>query len=151
MSIDVGSRRLTESYIKTDPPSSTELSACAEAAGSQLAVVDRELPEARRARTVIGTAGTISTAVRVALGLRKYDREQMHHFTLRRDVIENVLHNFASTTRSDRGETFGVRPGEIDVIIGGMTMLATVMRHFDLNSILTSESDILDGLARSLQ
>ncbi len=138
-------------YIESDPPKPEELSNCITYAGAWLDDVDRELPQVHGAKTVLGVAGTISTAVSVEIGLPEYDRDQIHHFSLTRDAAEDVFRTLATETRADRAFNPGLPAGRIDTIVGGMAILVRTMRHFDLESLRASESDILDGLARSVQ
>ena len=37
------------------------------------------------------------------------------------------------------------------MIVGGALVLAELMRHFDFDTCLTSEADILDGLVSTLR
>jgi len=68
-SFDIGSVRLTEKHLASDPPAPEELSnAIAEAAG-WFDDLMREVPGAAAARTVVGLAGTISTVAAVEIGL----------------------------------------------------------------------------------
>lgn len=151
MSLDIGSVRVTEQYLDHDPPLPEELSACISVVGLWLDDVDREMPQAHDATTVIGVAGTVSTAVAVELGLPAYDRDQIHHFELTREAAEDVFRTLATEAMVDRAHNPGLPPGRVATIVGGMSILVKVMRHFDLDSIIASESDLLDGLARSLQ
>jgi len=151
ISLDIGSVRLTDKYIEHDPPRPEELSNCVTYVGAWLDDVDRGLPQAHNAKTVVGVAGTISTAVAVEIGLPEYDRDQIHHFTLTREAAEDVFRTLATENREDRAFNPGLPAGRVDTIVGGMAILVRVMRHFDLDSLLASESDILDGLARSVQ
>ena len=151
ISLDIGSVRLTDMYIETDPPLPEELSNCVTYTGAWLDDVDRELPQAHQAKTVVGVAGTISTAVAVEIGIPEYDREQIHHFTLTREAAEDVFRTLATEDRDDRSFNPGLPAGRVDTIVGGMAILVSIMRHFELDSLLASESDILDGLARSVQ
>ncbi|WP_419919095.1 exopolyphosphatase [Candidatus Poriferisocius sp.] len=150
LSIDVGCVRLTEKYLHSDPPLPEELHACLSVIGAHLDDVDREMPAARHARTFIGLAGTISTAAAVEQGLVVYDRDRIHHFELTRAAAEDVFRTLATECRADRAHNPGLEPGRVDVIVGGMTVLVKIMRHFDFDTCLVSESDILDGLVLSL-
>ena len=151
VSLDIGSVRLTDMYIESDPPAPEELSNCVTYTASWLDDVDRELPQAHQAKTVVGVAGTISTAVAVEIGLPDYDRDQIHHFTLTREAAEDVFRTLATEDCEDRAFNPGLPAGRVDTIVGGMAILVSIMRHFGLDSLLASESDILDGLARSVQ
>ena len=151
MSLDIGSVRLSEIYIEHDPPAPDELSACITVTGAWLEDVEREMPQVHTARTVVGVAGTVATAVAVEIGLPEYDRDEIHHFTLTREAAEDVFRTLATEDREQRAWNPGLPEGRVDTIVGGMSILVKTMRHFDLPSILASESDILDGLVRSMR
>ena len=150
MSLDVGCVRLTEKYLHGDPPLPEELHACLSVTGDHLDDVDREMPAVRQARTFVGLAGTISTAAAVEQGLHDYDRDKIHHFELTKAAAEDVFRTLATESRADRAFNPGLEPGRVDVIVGGMTILVKIMRHFGFESCLVSESDILDGMVLSL-
>ena len=150
VSLDIGSVRLTEKYSEHDPPLPEELSNCVTYTGAWLDDVDRNMPQAHTAKTVVGVAGTISTAVAVEIGLLEYDRDQIHHFELTREAAEDVFRTLATENRHDRAFNPGLPPGRVDTIVGGMAILVSIMRHLDLDTLIASESDILDGLARSV-
>jgi len=149
LSTDMGSVRFTEKYLEHDPPLPEELHACIAVAGDHLDDVDRDLAVVRTAKTAIGLAGTVSTAAAVELGLAAYDREALHHFRLTRAAAEDVFRTLATEAAADRAHNPGLESGRVDIIVGGMCILVKVMRHFDLDEILVSESDILDGLIQS--
>jgi len=150
LSLDIGSVRFTEKYLHSDPPRPEELSAAVTVSGLHLDDVGREMSAAYNAATVIGLAGTVSTAAAVEIGLAEYDRAQIHHFRLTREAAEDVFRTLATESAEDRAFNPGLHPGRVDVIVGGLCILVKIMRHFELDDILVSEADILDGLAASL-
>jgi exopolyphosphatase/guanosine-5'-triphosphate,3'-diphosphate pyrophosphatase len=149
VSIEVGCVRLTERFIEHDPPQPEELVASISYTESWLDDVDRAIPSAREATTVIGLAGTVSTVVAVEIGLATYDRDRIHHFVLTRDAAEDVFRTLATEPRADRICNPGLEEARADVIVGGCCALVAIMRHLGLESIVHSESDILDGLVLS--
>ncbi len=150
LSIDVGCVRLTERFLHTDPPAPDELSAAISVVQAHLDDVAREVPASRQARRMIGVAGTISTVAAVEQGLVTYDRDRIHHFVLTRAAAEDVFRTLATESRADRAHNPGLEPGRVDVIVGGCCVLVAAMRYFDVEELLVSESDLLDGLALGL-
>lgn len=149
-SIDIGCVRLTERFFETDPPGPEDLTAAITYTDAWLEDVLLELPTTATARTVVGLAGTVSTVAAVEIGQATYDREARHHFRLTRDAAEDVFRTLATEPRADRIHNPGLEPERADVIVGGCCALVAIYRRFGLDEILTSESDILDGLALSL-
>ena len=150
ISIDIGCVRLTEQFLHGDPPEPEELSNAVSAVRDYLADVDREVPGVAGAATLVGLAGTVTTLAAVELGLTTYDPEAVHHFRLSRQAAEDVFRTLATEPIAQRRHNPGLDPGRVDVIVGGAVIVVSVLRHFGFAEMLVSETDILDGLARSL-
>jgi exopolyphosphatase/guanosine-5'-triphosphate,3'-diphosphate pyrophosphatase len=150
ISIDVGCVRLSEAYLHSDPPAPEELSAAITVVGDHLADVDRALPAAAGAKTLIGVAGTVTTVAAVEMGLPAYDPERIHGFRLTREAAEDVFRTLATETAAQRRHNPGLEAERVDVIVGGTAVLVSVLRHYDCDEMLVSEADILDGLIRSM-
>jgi exopolyphosphatase/guanosine-5'-triphosphate,3'-diphosphate pyrophosphatase len=150
LSLDMGCVRFTEKYLEHDPPRPEELVAALSVAEAFVDDVPQAIPAATAARTFVGLAGTVTTAAAVELGLATYDREQIHHFVLTKDAVEDVFRTLATECRADRIHNPGLEEARADVIVGGMCVLVTIMRRLGFDACLVSESDILDGLALSL-
>jgi exopolyphosphatase/guanosine-5'-triphosphate,3'-diphosphate pyrophosphatase len=150
ISLDVGSVRLTERYLQHDPPQAEELTAAISLAETHLDDMFLAIPEAGRAGTVLGVAGTITTVAAVEIGLAIYDRDAIHHFVLTRDAVEDVFRTLATEALADRIHNPGLAPERAPVIVGGLCVLVAIMRRLGLDELVVSESDILDGLTASL-
>jgi exopolyphosphatase / guanosine-5'-triphosphate,3'-diphosphate pyrophosphatase len=149
LSVDVGCVRLTEAWLHSDPPAPEELSQGLSVVQAYLDDVDRLLPAAGQAQTLIGTAGTVTTVAAVEIGLAEYDPEVLHHFRLTHEAAEDVFRTLATEAAADRRHNPGLEPARIDVIVGGAAVLVAVMRHWGFEEMIVSEADILDGLIRS--
>ena len=149
ISTDMGSVRFTEKYIEHDPPRPEELVACLSVAETHLDDVAREVPLAMGASQLVGLAGTVSTAAAVEIGLAEYDRDQIHHFRLTREAIEDVYRTLVTESREDRAHNPGLEEGRVDTIVGGICILTRIVRYFGADEVLVSEADILDWLILS--
>ncbi|MBI4730231.1 MAG: Ppx/GppA family phosphatase [Acidobacteria bacterium] len=149
ISVDVGSVRLTERHVRTDPPAGDELAAIARDADAALEAAE-QVVDPRGARTLVGLAGTITTVAAVALGLDGYVRERIHHARLARREVSEILGRLAAMTVAERRALPAMPPGREDVIVAGVVVLDLLMERFGFDSCLVSEADILDGLALSL-
>ena len=150
ISLDIGSVRLTEKHIHHDPPLAEELSACLTVTALHLDDAVRAMPSLGAGCRLVGVAGTITTVAAVEIGLPVYDRDRIHHFRLSKAAVEDVFRTLATEPLVDRVGNPGLHPGRADVIVAGVCILAQVMRYFDFDECLVSESDLLDGLALSL-
>ena len=143
-SLDVGSVRLTERFLHSDPPSEDELGACARAARELLA---ERIPDDLRPRAAIGVAGTITSIAALDLGLEEYDPEQVHGHPLARAGVEAQLERLAALPLAERRELPALDPDRAPVIVAGTVILREALDRFDLDVIEASEHDILDGAA----
>ncbi len=149
-SMDVGCVRMTERFIEHDPPLAEELADALAEVRDRLEEATVLVPALRDAACMVGLAGTITTVAAVEIGLAAYDRDRTHHFWLTREAAEDVYRTLATERRADRVHNPGLEEARADVIVGGCVVLVAVLRFFDLDGCLVSESDILDGLAHSL-
>jgi exopolyphosphatase/guanosine-5'-triphosphate,3'-diphosphate pyrophosphatase len=150
VSVDIGCVRVTEAWLKSDPPAPEELSQAVQVVREHLADVAREVPGVADAKTMLGLAGTVSTIAAVEIGLAAYDRDRIHHFRLSHAAVEDVFRTLATESADERRHNPGLEPGRVDVIVGGAVVLVTILRTFGIEEVLVSESDILDGLVRDL-
>jgi len=111
--------------------------------------VARTLPGVDDAKTVVGLAGTITTVAAVEQGVA-YSREAIHRYRLTRAAAEEVFRTLALEPAAERRHNPGLEPARVDTIVGGAVVLVAVLRGLELDELLVSEDDILDGLARSL-
>ncbi len=145
-SLELGSVRHTERFLRTDPPEPHELAACAGAIRSVLA---ERVPDAVRDRVedAIGVAGTVTTLAALDLDLAAYDRGRVHCHRLSRDGAREQLERLAALPLAERREVPALDPERAPVIVAGAIVLVEALDHFGLDAIETSEHDILDGAA----
>lgn len=143
-SIDVGSRRMTELFLKSDPPTRAQLDeARAWAVGEMRGYFDR-LDE--RPRVMIGLAGTATSLAAVRLGLDPYDPAVVHGYVLSGSDLADLLETLAAMPLDTRKAVVGLHPGRAGVIVAGTLIFETVMALAGLDSMVVSEHDILYGI-----
>jgi exopolyphosphatase / guanosine-5'-triphosphate,3'-diphosphate pyrophosphatase len=145
-SLDIGSVRLTERFLASDPPSEDELESCVTAVRALLA--ERVPDEIRGAtRSAVGVAGTITSIAALTLGLEEYDRDRVHGFELGADALDEQLHRLASVPVAERRTIRPLDPDRAPVIVAGAVIAREVLAFFELDRMEISERDILDGAA----
>jgi exopolyphosphatase / guanosine-5'-triphosphate,3'-diphosphate pyrophosphatase len=143
-SVDVGSVRLTERFLPSDPPTVTELNECA---GSVRSLLAERVPEEVGAEAAIGVAGTVTTLAALAQSLPEYEPERVHGYRLSLDAITAQLERLAAMPLADRREVPALEPERAPVIVAGAVILWEVLAHFGLDEIEASERDLLHGAA----
>src|SRR6266511_5315456 len=144
ISTELGSVRLTERFLPSDPPTEDELDALGAATRTVLA---EQVPETLTARRAIGVAGTITSLAALDLGLVEYDRDRVHGHRLGDAAVKAQLERLAALPLAERRRVPGLDPERAPVIVAGAVVLREVLRHFGLASIEASERDILYGIA----
>jgi exopolyphosphatase/pppGpp-phosphohydrolase len=150
ISVDIGCVRMTERHLPGDPPTPEQVAA---AQADIAAVVDRALAvvPGREAATLVGLAGSVTTVVALAQGLRQYDPERIHHARVSYEEVARVTGDLLGQTREQRLANPVMHPGRADVIGAGALVLRVIMERAGMPSVVASEHDILDGIAWSLQ
>jgi exopolyphosphatase/guanosine-5'-triphosphate,3'-diphosphate pyrophosphatase len=146
LSAQIGSVRLTERYVHTDPPSYEELDRLDLAVTSVLHQVEDRIPVHDAAALVL-VAGTATTVQAIALGLPDYDPLVIDGSVLARGDAERVFRLLADMTTEERREIPVMPRGREDVIPAGAAILVGVMQRWGFTKALVSEHDILDGIA----
>jgi exopolyphosphatase/guanosine-5'-triphosphate,3'-diphosphate pyrophosphatase len=141
----IGSVRLTERHVASDPPTARELDAIGADVDMVLDDVGPRITAAAP-RTLVAVAGTATTMQALAMRLDRYDPDRLHRTWLSLEAAEAVLEHLAAMTTPGRAALPVMAPGRGDVIVAGATILVRVMRRFDVDRALVSETDILDGL-----
>ncbi|HEX5770296.1 MAG TPA: Ppx/GppA phosphatase family protein [Nocardioidaceae bacterium] len=146
-SLDIGSVRMTERHLRSDPPTPDEVGAAAAEISTAIAASDVPLGEAR---TVIGVAGTITTVTAGVLGLPEYDRAAIDQAEIAVSDVHATTERLLAMTVAERRALPYMHPGRADVIGAGALILDEVLRRTTVDTLLVSEADILDGIAWSV-
>jgi exopolyphosphatase / guanosine-5'-triphosphate,3'-diphosphate pyrophosphatase len=152
-SVDVGCVRMTERHLRSDPPTSSEIAAAVvdvEAAIDQAA----EVVGFKGISTLVGLAGSITTITAHALRLTRYEPEKIHLSQLPAAQIIDACTSLLSMTRAQRAGLPFMHAGRVDVIGAGGLVWSTIVRRLQrdaaITQVVTSEHDILDGIALSI-
>ena len=145
----LGCVRLTERAVHSDPPTPQELAEALAVIDAELDAVE-QLMKARSARTLVGVAGTVTTVAALHLGLDEYLADRIHGTVVPAREVIAISDQLAAMTTAQRRALGPMAPGREDVIVAGALILRRVVERFGFAEVLTSESDILDGLAMQL-
>ena len=141
VSTNLGSVRLTERFLGSDPPSTDELAEVGDAIRAVLA--EHELS----GTDGVGVAGTVTSLAALDLGLVEYDSDRVHGHRLSEAAVETQLERLAALPLAERREVPGLEPERAPVIVAGAAILLEAMRFLGLREIEVSERDLLDGAA----
>lgn len=145
-SLDIGSVRLTEMFVKSDPPSSEEIESVKSYVQEKVASPIEEIVKADSDLIAIGVAGTITTLSAIKQKMEVYDPGKIHLSTLTVEEIRDMLDQLMSVSLEDRKKIPGLEPKRADVIVAGTVITLEILERLGLDKLTVSERDLLDGL-----
>ncbi len=148
-SVDIGCVRLTERHLHSDPPTAEEIQRAESDVRAALVSVVSQVPVAE-SRTLVGLAGSVTTVAALALGLPAYDADAIHGSRIPVSAVRSVTAGLLTASRARRAALPVMHPGRVDVIGGGALVLRVLMDALELDEVVVSEHDILDGIALTL-
>ena len=152
-SVDVGCVRMTERHLRSDPPTAAEIASAIDDIDAAIDLA-ADVVDFRGISALVGLAGSITTITAAALRLPAYDAERIHLSRLPIAVLTAACSELLSMTRAQRAALPFMHEGRADVIGAGALVwrciLERVARDAGMVEAITSEHDILDGIALSL-
>lgn len=156
-SMDIGSVRLTERHLGVTDPG-VRLNAITADIHAALDTAEQQVNFAETI-TLIGVAGTVTTVTAHALKLPQYDPVAINGATIPTPTVLAACDDLATMDRAALSALPYMHPGRVDIIGVGATIWAELIRRVServsaaggqLQTVTTSEHDILDGIALSL-
>jgi len=153
LSVDVGCVRMTERHLRSDPPTSSQIAA---ATADIEEAIDRaaEVVGFQGISALVGLAGSVTTVTAHALQLTSYDPEKIHLSQLPPAQIIDACTSMLLMTRAERAALGFMHEGRVDVIGAGALVWRTIVQRLQrdagITRVVTSEHDILDGIALSI-
>jgi exopolyphosphatase/guanosine-5'-triphosphate,3'-diphosphate pyrophosphatase len=148
-SVNIGCVRMTERHLQADPPELDEVAAAVADIDAHLAKVQQVIP-AGSCATFIGLAGSVTTVAAMAMDLPRYDAEVIHGSVVTRAQVKSVTTRLLDMPRAERAAFGFMHPGRVDVIAGGSLVLCRTMQAYELDQVVVSEADLLDGIVYKL-
>lgn len=152
-STDIGCVRLTERHLRDDPPTGDQVAAARADVESALARAAAVVPFPGIG-ALVGLAGTVTTITAHALRLERYDADRIHLSALGPAEVVAAAADVLGRSRAERAALPYMHPGRVDVIGGGALVWRAIIERVVAVAgqvpVVTSEHDILDGIALSL-
>lgn len=145
-SVDMGSVRLFERHVKSDPPSAAEMSTVRAFVLDQLS----PLPPPPSGQPLIGMAGTVTTTAAVARGIDPYDPVRIHGMRLTQREIAATARTLRELALVERKKLTGLEEKRADVIPVGAVILETIVDWACAEEIVVSDRGVRWGVALQL-
>ncbi|MCI4330566.1 MAG: Ppx/GppA family phosphatase [Thermoplasmata archaeon] len=144
VSLPLGALRLTQRFLRHDPPKPRELDALRGHVREHL----RLLPPESGAvpRRLFGVGGTIRCLARVSIELDRYPLPQVHGYTLTRSELARILHRIGPMEPDRRRQVPGITGTRADVIVAGLVVVDELLRKVPDESMTVCGTGIREGI-----
>jgi exopolyphosphatase / guanosine-5'-triphosphate,3'-diphosphate pyrophosphatase len=146
VSLNIGSVRLFERHVRSDPPTAEEM----QRVERDIAEALSRAPKLGGGATLVGVAGTMTQLAAVQLELEHYDATRVHGSELTCDAVEQLATRLARLTLSQRRALRGMSPARADVIVVGSAIARAVLQWSGATKLLVSDRGVRWGLAAEL-
>lgn len=142
---NVGALRMTEKFLTKDPICKNEFD-------NMSLFIKNEIDETLKyikdkgIKKLVGIGGTITSLSAMNQELEVYSMEKIHNSLISKDDIKLILQNLKKMTLSDKKNLKGLQAKRADIITAGVKILDIIMENLEIENIIVSEYDNLEGL-----
>jgi exopolyphosphatase/guanosine-5'-triphosphate,3'-diphosphate pyrophosphatase len=147
-SVPLGALRVSDAFLRSDPPSAGEVRRLREHARGVLA--EAGLAPLGAGERLVGTGGTVRNLARVEQRASDYPIARLHGYTLTHRQLREVNALLGGSRLKRRGRVPGLNQDRRDSVVGGGLVVETLMEVLEAEDVLVSGQGVREGLAISL-
>tara|TARA_Y100000590_G_C15731015_1_gene1017021 strand:- start:1912 stop:2811 length:900 start_codon:yes stop_codon:yes gene_type:complete len=147
-SLDLGSVRITEGFLKEDPVADQEFWSAQDEIDRQLSALSLLKKKWIHKKTWIAVAGTAVTLAQWWLGLSEFDPSKIENLVLRPSDLHRMVNELKWRTIEERKELVGIHPKRADVLLAGAIILWRSMVYFEVEKLHVSTRGLRYGLVQ---
>ena len=145
ISINLGAVKLTERYLRSDPPTVAQLDEANRVCAEAFELADPVEHIAHTPFCLVGVGGTITTLGGMSLK-NSVSAERLHGFTLTGDELDRIIEALASRSVQERTSLPGLDLKRADIILGGAILLSQALAHAGTDRISVSARGLRWGV-----
>lgn len=138
----IGSVRLSEAFLRSDPPKKKEVGRLEQFVAEELREVcaewDGSLP-------LVGIGGTVRNLARMAQRRNRYPLAMLHGYRLMATDLEEITDELLRKPLAKRARISGLNPERADVIVAGALVFRWLLRRTGIESIRISGHGVREG------
>jgi exopolyphosphatase/guanosine-5'-triphosphate,3'-diphosphate pyrophosphatase len=147
-SVDLGSVRFTERFLKSNPVTDEEFWACQEAIDQGLGPLLSLREKLPRKTDLVAVAGTATTLAAWHLGLTQFDAAKIDRLHLSRGDIHRLVEELKWRTIEERADLPGVDATRADVLLAGALILWRSMELLGFSELFVSTRGLRFGVLK---
>lgn len=149
VSVDMGSVRFSEKFLKSDPPLPAEMDAARKEIQNLLEGVKLNGIMNRYSGRIeaVGVAGTVTSIAAIEIGLDQYEAEKINGFVLTKNRLGYFIDKFSKADSNQIEKEYPVfLAGRGDVILAGLLILDEFLDWCGVTEITVSTGGIRHGV-----
>jgi exopolyphosphatase / guanosine-5'-triphosphate,3'-diphosphate pyrophosphatase len=146
VSIDMGSMRLTERFIHSDPVERAEAETMITAIDRELATLPGRGIDASSGVVLVGIAATFTTLAAMEKRLATYSHPEIHGSRITARQVRAQMSALETKTIAQRKGIVGLDPKRAEVIFAGACLIDRIMKFYDKDEIVVSDQGVRYGL-----
>jgi exopolyphosphatase/guanosine-5'-triphosphate,3'-diphosphate pyrophosphatase len=142
ISLPLGAVRLTEEFLKSDPPAKEEIARMKQFVSRELRKASRRVTPGE-VQTVIATSGTAAALFEATRIMRKARAKD--YMASARDV-RRLADKLTKLKNEDRSAIPGIGPRRSEIVVAGAQVYSELLEHFTLAGFRYSDMGLRDGV-----
>lgn len=138
----LGAVRLTEAFLRADPPRKKEVRALMKHVGQTIS----DFGAPAQALPLVGMGGTIRNLAGMHHKRQEYPLDLLHGYFLPKDALEAIIQELLDKSLTQRRSISGLNTDRADIIIAGALTVKTFLEHYQAPGILISGQGLREGL-----
>lgn len=143
--LPLGSLRLSDRHLRSDPPTDKEMRKLRQ--DSEKALKAAGVVKLGPGEALIGVGGTIRNLAKIDRRRIDYPLPLLHGYEVPIDRLEELTTFLAERSMARRASTPGLNPDRADTIVGGALAVLTTMEIVGAERLLVSSRGMREGLA----
>jgi exopolyphosphatase/guanosine-5'-triphosphate,3'-diphosphate pyrophosphatase len=148
VSLPLGAVRLTQEFLKTDPPAKEEVARMKQFIGRELRRASRRIPT-KSVRLVIATSGTAAALYETSQAATKSSDDRRTKDTAEivpAAEVRRLAEKLRKLKNDARSAIPGIGPRRSEIIVAGAQVYALLLEHFSLPGFRYSGMGLRDGI-----
>ncbi len=148
VSVPLGALRVSDAFLKSDPPAAREMRRLREHARAMLDAAGLEALSA--GEVVVGTGGTVRNLAKIDQRASGYPIARLHGYVLTCRRLHEIVTGLAREREKKRARVPGLNVDRRDSVVGGGLVIETLAEVLGADHVVVSGEGVREGLARSL-
>jgi exopolyphosphatase/guanosine-5'-triphosphate,3'-diphosphate pyrophosphatase len=144
-SMQLGSLRVSDRFLESDPPHESELRALTGFVSGALA--DAGVSQLHGGEDLVGIGGTIRNLAKMDVKRSDYPLPLLHGYFLKERRLHDLVDDLAGRSMKRRAQMPGLNPDRADTIVGGALVVQAIMHHVGARKLVVSSRGLREGVA----